>query len=436
MTLSVQKQPNHRKPAGAQINSLQIARRRAFLITLCSISVLAGPLTGSASPQESPTAASPLSAAIVGIAQSVFDTRTQRCEWIDIPDQPARAFRDDRNTVHLVASHYVVRAMVGPTLNRVQRDCRVIYRSPEDPDPSHFQHRNWLAAFYSVKGRGISALVHSEYQADTIPGMCATPAATDNCWWNSITFARSTDNGLSFHVPKSPRNLVASVPYPYIKGNRASAYGYHMPTNILKIAGFYYAMVNDWPFKAQRYGPCLMRTDDIFDPASWRAWNGLDFSVRFINPYQERNSKPEQHVCAPVLAGEVESLVLHEATGYFIATQFTLDDRFGPPGFYLVASADLIHWSEPTLVASTKELLEGERAGNWDYAYFSLIDPASSDQNFSTISSTPYAYYVRFDKNHSPYTRVLFRRQIKLVFSRGIGSQLPSKREPLPAHPR
>jgi hypothetical protein len=418
MTLRVQR-PTTQPPGD---NLWQILRRQASLIIIISWSVLAGPPNGKFVPSREAAAALPqISAAFVGPAQAIFDTRTQSCELIDIPDQPARAFRDDRNNVHLVASHYVVRAMVGPTLNKLRQDCRVIYRSPEDPDPAHFQHRNWLAAFYGVKGRGISALVHSEYEADAIPGMCATPAATDNCWWNTITFARSVDNGYTFQVPKPPRNLVASVPYPYVKGNRASAYGYDMPTNILRINRFYYAMLNDWPFKAQKYGPCLMRTMDIFDPASWRAWNGVDFSVRFINPYQESNSQPEQHVCAPVLAGEVESLVFHEQTGCFIATQFTPDGRFGPPGFYLVASADLIHWSEPTLVASRKELLERESRGNWEYGYFSLIDPASSDRNFSTISSTPFVYYVRLDNNH-PYARILFRRQIKLVFSHGIGS--------------
>jgi hypothetical protein len=59
------------------------------------------------------------------------------------------------------------------------------------------------------------------------PGMCATPKADwperANCWWNMVTFALSQDGGESFATPKPPANLVASLPYPYVKGNRAGA---------------------------------------------------------------------------------------------------------------------------------------------------------------------------------------------------------------------
>jgi len=43
-----------------------------------------------------------------------------------------------------------------------------------------------------------------------------------------------------------------------------------------------------------------------------------------------------------------------------------------------------------------------------------LIDPTSTDSSFSTITDSPYLYYVRSDDNHGPYVRVLFRQPIKL----------------------
>jgi hypothetical protein len=92
-------------------------------------------------------------------------------------------------------------------------------------------------------------------------------------------------------------------------------------------------MLNDWPFRAQRYGSCLIRTTDILDPASWRAWDGKDFTIRFVNPYRE-HAVPETHVCTPVGAGavyDVGSLAIHQPTGKFLATQFSPDRRFGPP---------------------------------------------------------------------------------------------------------
>ena len=185
-----------------------------------------------------------ISGVVIGPKELVFDTRTG-CEQIDIPDAPARAFRDNHGTVHLVASHFVARAMTGPSLNRLKRDCRAIYRSPQDRDPSHFKYKNWLFSFFSEDGRRFAALVHSEFDADEIPGMCATPKDSNNCWWNTVTFARSLDGGYNFLEPAPPRNLVAALPYRYVVGNRASAYGYAGPTNIVKVDKFYYALIND-----------------------------------------------------------------------------------------------------------------------------------------------------------------------------------------------
>ncbi len=386
-----------------------------FFAFLTLLACGAGP--GASPPGTSPPIAAPsLTGAVVGPKQVVFDTRNS-CEEIDIPDAPARAFRDDHEMVHLIATHYVARAMIGPNLNELKHDCRVIYRSPKDPDPAHFQDNNWLYSFYSADGRRIAALVHSEYDAEEIPGMCATPTDTNNCWWNTITFAQSLDGGYSFTVPKPPGNLVAAVPYRYVVGNRAGAHGYNTPTNILKIGGAYYALINDWPYRAQKYGPCLIRTSDVFDPGSWRAWDGKNFTIRFADPYREAIAKPEEHVCDPVLAGEAHSLVQHEQSGNFIITQFARDNRFdGPPGFYIQGSRDLMHWSKPTLLVRFSDLQATDGPGNWTYGYESLLDPASTDRNFSTVSDTPYLYYVRSDGNHPPYARVLFRHQVKLRF--------------------
>lgn len=352
---------------------------------------------------------------LTGKAEQVFDTQSQSCEQIDIPDAPARAFRDHLGKVHLIASHYVTRANIGTRLDDVKHDCSIVYRSPEDSEVSHFQDRNWLSSFYTSDGRAIAALVHSEFEAFKFPGMCSTPDQKNNCWWNTITFAQSSDGGYSFSVPKPPNNLVASVPYPYVKGNLTSAYGYNAPTNILKVDDYYYAMINDWPHLAQKYGPCLIRTNNVFDPGSWRAWDGSSFSTRFIDPYREHNIEPERHICQPVMKDIASSFVVHQPSGVFVATQFTPDTRLGDlPGLYLTVSEDMIHWSKPALVVSTVDLRASEVGDNWDYGYFSLLDPASRDRNFSTISDTPYVYFVRLDKKRPPYTRTLFRRRIAL----------------------
>ena len=357
-----------------------------------------------------------------GAAQSVYDTRTQACEAIDIPDGIPRAFRDDRNQVHLVATHFVARGMVGPNLDSVKHDCRVLYRSPEDPAPDHFEDLNWLDSFFSVDGRRVAALVHSEYHGNMFPGGCplpeGTPARSNKCQWDVVTFGMSDDGGFSFTQPPPPRNLVASLPYAYDPAGHPGPAGYQQPTNILKVGAYYYAMFSAWPYRAQHLGACVMRTTDLFDPASWRAWDGQGFNLQFVNPYVERDFVAEQRVCTPVLLAIVQSIAIHSATGTFVATAYTADRRFGPPGLYLSASADLVHWSKPSLVETIDDMKASEQPGDWNYDYFALLDPASTDRNFSTISDRPFVYYVRFDRRHPPLTRDLMRRQVQLRATR------------------
>jgi hypothetical protein len=381
----------------------------AIVSVLLALAVVALPKTGR-------WAVSPPGLAIAGLgpAQPVFDTRKDSCEQIDIPDANPRAFRDYRGEVHLVATHFVARAMLGPSLDRVAADCRVIYRSRQDPDPAHFQDRNWLMSFYTENGRRVAALAHSEYEADTVPGMCPPPRTEDGCWWNTITFAQSSDGGYRFRQRVAPANLVASLPYRYRKRYRASPYGYTSPTNIVEQGGYYYAMINDWPFLAQRDGACLIRTADLFEPSSWRAWNGSAFAVRFIDPYREAATDPGAHVCPPLFPGQADSLSIDRRTGHFVVARFAADRRFGLAGLYLSVSPDLTHWSEPVLAAAIRGMRANEGPGNWRYDYFSLLDPTAADRNFATMGGDPFLYYVRLDDDNPPYARILFRRRIHL----------------------
>jgi hypothetical protein len=232
----------------------------------------------------------------LGPSATVFDWDRDRCESSDIPDSPARAFRDSLGQVHLIASSYVTRAAVGPTLDAVRHTCEVVMGSNQDPDPSHFDDRRWLTAIYTVDGRTVAALVHEEYQGNTHRGQCRTGEYL-KCWYNSITFALSTDGGTSFFQSRPPV-LVAASPYPYVPD--AGPYGLFQPSNIVYKDGFYYTIVRAEPFQAQRWGSCLLRTSDMTNPGSWQAWDGVGFGVRFVNPYAAPGEPPAAHVCEPL----------------------------------------------------------------------------------------------------------------------------------------
>jgi hypothetical protein len=108
----------------------------------------------------------------------VFDTAKNSCELIDIPDAPARAFRDYKGTVHLVASHYKMRQNLGPTLESAKHSCHVAYDSTHDPNPAHYNDSTWLDSFYSLDGKNIVALGHMEYHGWEHKGECINMRST------------------------------------------------------------------------------------------------------------------------------------------------------------------------------------------------------------------------------------------------------------------
>lgn len=367
-----------------------------------------------------------LSVALEGSPVAVFDTAKDACEPTDIPDAPARAFRDYKGIVHLVASDWVMRANLGPTLENVKHDCQAAYNSNHDADPAHFDDDTWLSSFYSIDGKRIVALGHMEYHGSEHKGMCG-PNSDDNlCWYNADTYHLSEDGGYHFESPKPPNNFLVGLPYKYEMNNGPE--GYSVVTNIVNVGKWYYAMVAGWiwPPNCSEGGgtnPCLVppgvcpiRTSNLLDPSSWRGWNGESFAVKFVNPYQGPVIDRAGSVCAIVRYMEcVNAINIHEPSHLFIATiGDPYNTEYGPEGVYLSVSTDLIHWSKPVLVSTITQLQAREPRGNWSYMYFSLIDPKSRDPNFATITDEPFLYYVRSDADHAPYARVLFRQKIKI----------------------
>jgi hypothetical protein len=359
----------------------------------------------------------------------VFDTAKDSCEQKDIPDAMARAFRDYTGTVHLVASHYILRQNLGPTLESAKHSCQVAFDSAHDANPSHFNDEVWLDSFYNIDGKKIVALGHTEYHGWEHPGMCRPTTNDLTCEYDADTYHLSDDGGYHFKSFKAPANFFVGIPYKYEIGKGPA--GYSVDTNIVKAGEWYYAMSTAWswpPNCTAGKGPqhCLVplggspiRTSNILDPSSWRGWNGKDFSVSFADPYLGPVKDVQDHIYTPVpYMDYVTGLNIYEPAHLFVATFWDgWDTKYGPEGLYLSTSTDLINWSRPTLVVTQAQLLAKEPKGSWSYAYFSLIDPRSNDSNFSTIGDHPYLYYVRLDNNNPPYTRVLFRQRLTLTLN-------------------
>jgi hypothetical protein len=338
------------------------------------------------------------SVSITGPEQVVYDWSTMACATQDPPDGVARAFRDAGGQVQLTRASPTNRRMIGPNLNQLSNDCTILRSSNHDPFPAHFDDTHWLAAAYTINGTDVFGLFHTEYHGSEHPGWCPSGSFFP-CRYNIATFAKSSDGGDSYIAPPAPTQLVATIPYPYDPD--AGRYGVFSPSNIVEKGGYYYSMLLiAEPYKAQRSGTCLMRTKDLADPASWRAWDGAGFTARFIDPYIEPSATPGTHACQPVSKDEIgpieRSLTYNTYLNkYFVIGTDTKYDQAGQKlvrGFYYSFSDDLIHWSDSRLLVAAPQCTAGTPGGG---AYPGILDPNSTDRNFNTVGQNAYMYFSR-----------------------------------------
>jgi hypothetical protein len=345
----------------------------------------------------------------IGPEETVFDYSTMKCNTEDIPDQPARAFKDSLGRVQLIDSHASVRRKIGTSLGNVQHNCAIVMDSHGNHDPAAFDDREWLSSTYTVDGQTIYGLTSTEYHGWEYDEAC-TPFVNAGqhlkCWYNSVGLVKSVNAGASYTHATPPGHLVASSPYQYAAGD--GPLGIFDPSNIVYRSSdnYYYAMVRVEEHLAQPWGACLIRTRTLDDPTSWRAWDGSGFGVSFMNPYLQ-NDPPGQHVCQPVSPGsfpvamQTGSLTYSTYLGKYVllgvSQRYDSAAQRWHGGFYYSLSEDLINWS-PSKIFMYGELPWTHRCGEPSPVRDpSLLDPTSDTRNFETIGRRPYLYFTRFN---------------------------------------
>jgi hypothetical protein len=354
-----------------------------------------------------------------GPVETVFRWRTDRCTPDDIPDAPARAFRDATGAVHLFAAHLVNRALVGPSLDAVRPDCAVAFAGGKADDPEAFDDRIWLAAFHTDDGRTVAALAHAEFHGDLRPALCPSRRYM-SCWWNAVLGLVSRDGGRHFARLPGARAVVAALPYGYA-GDVGRPTGYFGPSNILTLDGAQYAFIFAEAWHDQKRGACLLRSTTPADPSSWRAWDGAGFAAALTRAARN-DGPPSRHVCAPVpgLGSTVAAIVRHVPTGdvigLFAGTR--RDDETGADatGIWYVTARDLLHWSAPRLLAAMPLVFAYRCGASAVYAYPSLLDPGSRSPNFDSVSGRAFLYLTRFNMDGCklPMDRDLVRIPVRI----------------------
>lgn len=369
-----------------------------------------------AAPISSWAAEPPLAAlTLIGPPVTVFTPKRDACDQNDVPDVPARAFRDAEGGIVLFAMHTENRALRGRDFDTLALDCRASLPSHGKEDPAAFDDESWIAATWTVDGTRVVALVHHEYQAHSHPGRCSRKDYLA-CWYNTVVAVSSADGGRSFVRP-SPPEVVAAAPFRQ-KTGQGRHRGFFNPSNIVADGRDHYFLAGTTGWDGQEAGACLFRSADPFDPASWRGYDGQGFAARFADPYRSVPGRPTCRAVAP-FPGPVGSLARHRGTGAWIAVfQASADgETFPEPGFYSTSSRDLLAWDKPRLLLAGRTLYDDPcTSGGRLIAYPSLIDPAASGRNFDDLGDTADLYFsdLKVEGCNVTAARDLVRRRVAI----------------------
>ena len=369
-----------------------------------------------------------------------------------------------------IGSNTQNRRLVGLSLGSVvperlsseeQRLCGqdITFRAHGDQlDPSRYQGQEYITAPYvsdattfpgarprGLRQEGIRLLPRGVSRRgscrQSVLDAAHSASEAENCWMSATVFNVSTDGGRCY-APVSvsgdtcvftpaesrpPSQRITSLPDRY--ANNWGHRGLGAPTNVVydPAHDYFYFFVRSpsidpaaptpWSdevmpaYRDQQPGECLVRTHDISDPSSWRAWDGEGnsawdadgFSVRFIDPYTDAQL-PARHRCQPVATDVIgtltTSLTFNTYFGkYMLIGLLRYDVGTYDQALYYSLSSNLIDWSQPQALADDDEGC----ANAYPIVYPSIIDaddPASvpaatGPRNFDHPDQAAFLYYSR-----------------------------------------
>lgn len=237
---------------------------------------------------------------------TVYNRSSMNCSDADTPDSmPIAWFSRQTNQTSLVtANSQGVFPMVGSTLDDLTRNCtRVVFNSTFDLSPASFANYQWLQSVHLFPNGSAFALIHNEFHGWEVPGNYCNLSGIElraacNLW--STGLGISDDGGQTFHLARDPpAHRVASIPYQYQFDQPIAGYG--AISDMLEGAdGAYYGYVHVSGKYAQLSGNCPIRTQNPWDPASFRAWDGSSYRVEFADPYVSPAPNATLHLCTPL----------------------------------------------------------------------------------------------------------------------------------------
>jgi hypothetical protein len=369
------------------------------------------------------------------------------CDATDHADIPVRAFRFKNSAaspeyrvqltsgtsgnVTASAQPDGNRRLIGPGLESVKREndpsqptgefrgCsdNVVLSSHRNQAPSSFDNYEWLDSPYFVEdspGLGsVFGIVHNEFHGELADPAtnCPPPLVLKDCWYSSITLATAAFSqqpsivnkvGASYAHPTGSK-LIASIPYQYDPPAQEGDWGregYVAPTNVIRARlpgqpasepDYYYMLSQiSEPHGAQQYGVCVLRTNDLSDPDSWRAWGGYQpgWNVDLVNPYPSAPANPGDHVCKPVSPATLTTMNPRDLLWNRYLNKFMVIGNNG--GLMYSLSDDLINWSEQQVLMTNGPTAPGACTEGGSYGtLLDKTDPANPGNPSPILADEP-----------------------------------------------
>lgn len=344
-------------------------------------------------------------------------------------------------TESVSGSNYWVRGKmsgVGKVTQPFKVDCsQSILDSPRDSISSDYAGGQWANGLFQESGT-IYTLIHNEYYGGNFPvGLNFAIPATDqcnlgnpigtlinpfNCTYGAIGIAstRSADGAFSPENGR-PGYLVARSSFDFppngggqnAQGTWGAFTGYPTNTNIVKRTdGYYYFMASEtfpngppdsYGGMATKQVYCPVRTNNLSDPTSWRAWDGVSYSV---NAHAGNDCTGIANApLFPFYLGYNTYFRRYIMVGATSASPHNQSNPAFANGEVAYAlSNDLVHWTQHVWLGIP---MWDPDNGSWSQNnYVSLIDPGAlesvGDSNSSSGAVTgkdPYLLLVQHNRS-------------------------------------
>ena len=342
----------------------------------------------------------------------------QKCEALDVPDAPLRAFRRADGMIVAFATNYQNRALLGPSLTQLSHDCRLVYQGKHLADPAQFDDRTWITATWTFDGVTVAALGHNEYHGDDFPDRCQFKGYSE-CQYNAVVPLRSLDGGRSFFRIDYPTPIAA----PPMKNDtdQGRIRGYVNPSNIVFHDGYYYTLIGRSDLDGKKAGRCLFRNKDVSNPETWTVWDGRTYISIVGSPYQLGWTAKPTCEGATGLGGALGSIAKIKNTNLFAA--FWIAESAGniEGGDVNVSfSDDLLHWSGTEHILSATPSWARKCPVGVRFNYASVLSDSDEGRNFETLGGAAWLFLTRSPCSHGlDWDLVRFPLTLKLPIASG-----------------